>query len=115
MNWNDLERHFSAVRMGRYRAACGLDEGKAAVAYCYNLMLAGATMPVLNVLEIALKNGVHRRLALLYGRVDWWAAWAGDATFLWHPREVSDAVSKIVRRHENVTSDKIIAELPFGI
>lgn len=74
MNWNDLEKHFSAARLGRYRAACGGDEVRAAQAYVNNMLLAEAMMPMLSVLEIALKNGIHRRLGTVYGRADWWEA-----------------------------------------
>ncbi|WP_395825562.1 hypothetical protein [Collimonas sp.] len=74
MNWNDLEKHFSSARLGRYRASCGGDEAKAATAYVNNMLLAEAMMPMLNVLEIALKNGIHRQLSALYLRTDWWEA-----------------------------------------
>ncbi|MFP5393556.1 MAG: hypothetical protein ACLGI6_18740 [Gammaproteobacteria bacterium] len=114
MNWNDLEKHFSAARLGRYRAACGGDESRAAKAYVNNMLLAGTMMPMLSVLEIALKNGIHRRLSALYGRHDWWEAWAGDPAFTWQFREVVGAKAKLQRRCEPVTPDKIIAELAFG-
>lgn len=114
MNWNDLEKHFSAARLGRYRASCGGDEARAARAYVNNMLLAEAMMPMLSVLEIALKNGIHRRLSLMYGRPDWWEAWTGDVAFQWHSREVVSAKDKLNRRAEADTPDKIIAELAFG-
>jgi len=114
MNWNDLEKHFSAARLGRYRASCGGDENRAAKAYVSNILLAEAMMPMLNVLEIALKNGIHRRLSILYGRQDWWEAWNGDPAFQWQLREVVNAKAKLQRRTEAATPDKIIAELAFG-
>jgi hypothetical protein len=114
MNWNDLEKHFSAARLGRYRASCGGDETRAARAYVNNMLLAEAMMPMLNVLEIALKNGIHRRLSALYSRSDWWEAWNGDPAFTWQLQEVASAKAKLKRRAEAATSDKIIAELAFG-
>jgi hypothetical protein len=114
MDWHDLEKHFSAARLGRYRAACNGDESKAASAYVHNLLLAEATMPMLNVIEIALKNGVHYRLTALYQRTDWWEAWTNDPSFAWQAREVGNAKAKLLRRAEAVTPDKIIAELAFG-
>jgi len=114
MNWNDLEKHFSAARLGRYRASCGGDEGRAASAYVSNMLLAEATMPMLNVVEIALKNGIHRRLSIVYGRADWWEAWNGDPTLQWQLREVAGAKAKLQRRAEATTPDKIVAELAFG-
>lgn len=114
MNWNELEKHFSAARLGRYRAACGGDEGKAASAYVSNMLLAEAMMPLLNVLEIALKNGIHLRLSTMYGRIDWWEAWNGNPAFQWQIRQVVEAKAKLQRRAEAATPDKIIAELTFG-
>lgn len=114
MNWNDLEKHFSAARLGRYRASCGGDEGRAARAYVNNMLLAEAMMPMLNVLEIALKNGIHRRLHIVYGRPDWWEAWNGNPVFQSQSREIAGAKDKLQRRAEAATPDKIIAELAFG-
>lgn len=114
MNWADLEKHFSAARLGRYRTACGGDEARAANAYVNNIILAEAMMPMLNVLEIALKNGIHRRLASLYQRLDWWEAWVGDPVFHWQNKEIAGAKGKLQRRAEVATPDKIVAELAFG-
>lgn len=71
-------------------------------------------MPMLNVLEIALKNSIHQRLAVLYNRNDWWEAWAGDPVFGRQCSEVASAKAKLQRRAESFTTNKIIAELTFG-
>lgn len=114
MDWRDLEKHFSAARLGRYRAACNGDEARAAQAYVNNMLVAEAMMPMLNVLEIALKNGVHQRLTTLYKRTDWWGTWTNDPAFVRQVVEVDNARAKLQRRAETPTSDKIIAELAFG-
>jgi hypothetical protein len=114
MDWSDLEKHFSAARLGRYLASCNGDEIRAARAYVNNMLLAEAMMPMLNVLEIALKNGAHQRLTTLYQRADWWEAWTNNSSFAWQIREVANAKAKLQRRAEALTPDKIIAELPFG-
>ncbi|KQQ87280.1 Abi family protein [Massilia sp. Leaf139] len=114
MNWVDLERHFSPARLGRYRAFCGGDEAKAASAYVNNMLLAEAMMPMLGVLEIALRNGIHRRMSALYKRADWWEAWSGDQVFAWQTKEVANAKNKLQRRAETATPDKVVAELAFG-
>lgn len=114
MNWNDLEKHFSPARLGRYHAACAGNATKAATAYSHNMLLAEAMVPLLNVLEIALRNGIHMRLTALYGRPDWWEAWAGIAAFAWQNKEVASAKAKLTRRKEAQTPDKIVAELTFG-
>lgn len=114
MNWTDLEKHFSAARLGRYRASCGGDEVRATTAYVNNMLLAEAMMPALKVLEISLKNGVHARLSTLYNRTDWWEAWTGQACFSWQCGQIASAKSKLTRNGENITPDKIVAELAFG-
>jgi len=48
MNWNDLERHFSAARLGRYRIARGGDAAKALADYAGNVLLSEAMLPMLN-------------------------------------------------------------------
>ena len=114
MDWRDLEKHFSAARMGRYRASCHGDETRAAKAYVSNMPVAEAMMPMLNVLEIALKNGIHQRLTVMYKRTDWWEAWANNPSFVRQINEVANARVKLQRRAEAPTPDKIIAELAFG-
>jgi len=114
MDWIELEKHFSPARLGRYRASCDGDEARAAKAYVNNLLLAEAMMPMLSVLEIALKNGVHRRLSAFYQRPDWWEALAGHPAFAWQIREIANTKAKLQRRAEAATPDKIIAELAFG-
>lgn len=78
------------------------------------MLLAEAMMPMLSVLEIALRNGIHQRMSALYQRPDWWEAWSGDQAFAWQNKEVANAKSKLQRRVEIATPDKIIAELAFG-
>lgn len=114
MNWDDLERHFSPARLGRYRASCDGDEVLAVRAYIDSILLAEAMMPMLNVLEIALKNGVHRRLSISYARIDWWETWTGNPTFSFQTSELANAKRKLLRRAEFPTPDKIVAELAFG-
>ncbi|WP_342754847.1 hypothetical protein AAGQ96_03365 [Pantoea sp. MBD-2R] len=114
MDWDDLEKHFSSARLGRYRAARSGEKDKAAIDYANNLHLAEAMVPLLNVLEIALRNGIHNRLSLLYQRADWWEAWTNEPAFIWQNKEIVIASTKLLRRHEQQTADKMIAELTFG-
>lgn len=114
MDWNDLEKHFSPARLGRYRAMRSGDAKQAAADYSHNILLAEAMVPMLNILEIALRNGIHTRLSQLYGRADWWEAWLGDPVFSWQNKEVGNAKAKLTRRREAQTPDKVLAELTFG-
>lgn len=114
MNWNELEKHFSPARLGRYRAKRGGNSAKAAADYSSNVLLSEAMVPMLNVLEVALRNGIHARLSTLYQRVDWWESWLGDPAFSWQNKEVARAKANLNRRREAQSADKILAELTFG-
>jgi hypothetical protein len=114
MDWNELEKHFSAARLGRYKKARGGDTVKAASDYTHNLLLSEAMLPTLNVLEISLRNGIHTHLTRLYNRPDWWESWVGNPKFSWQNKEVLKVKNSLLRRKEPQTPDKILAEMTFG-
>lgn len=114
MKWNDLERHFSAARLRRYLVARAGDEALASADYSANLRLAEAMMPMLNTLEISLRNGINARLTKHYQRQDWWEAWRADPLHWRQLKNIDDAVNMLGRRREDPLPDKILAELTFG-
>lgn len=114
MNWNDFEQHFSAARVGRYQAHFHGNAARAMGAYAHNLLLAEATLPLLNVLEIALRNRLQDLMTQFYSRLDWWEALRGNPQFNWQVSEVDKAKAKLLKRCEAQTVDKIVAELTFG-
>jgi len=114
MHLIELNKHFSTARLSRYLSACGGDAGRAASAYSHNLLVAESLFPLLNVLEIALRNAVHARLSAMYGRADWWLAWDGHPDFVWQLKEVHKAKGKLLRRRESINADKVVAELTFA-
>lgn len=114
MDWSDYERHFSRARMGRYLMARGGDAGQAMRDYANNLRLSAAMLPMLNVVEVALRNGVQAQLSKRYGAPDWWSAMDADASFARQAKEISGVKERLQLRHEPQTPDKIVAELTFG-
>ncbi|WP_420030783.1 hypothetical protein ACN429_25820 (plasmid) [Pseudomonas oryzihabitans] len=114
MRWNDLERHFSAARLRRYLVARAGDEALAAADYSANLRLAEAMMPMLNTLEIALRNGINAKLTERYQRQDWWAEWRKNPLFTRQLISIKSAVDMLGRRNEDPLPDKVLAELTFG-
>ncbi len=114
MDWQVLERHFSAARLGRYRDARAGDLAMAALDYSWNLRLAEALVPMLNAVEIALRNSIHSHLCRFYGRPDWWEAWVGIPALKKQCAEVEVAKKKLRIRNAPLTPDKILAELTFG-
>ncbi len=114
MDWTDLETYFSNPRLGRYLSELNQDQGQAAAAYAHNLRLTEALFPLLNVLEIALRNRIHHQLQKAYGQANWWDCWTGDTNFTWQNKEIHNAKAKLKKRKESQSPDKILAELTFG-
>ncbi len=114
MNWHELEKHFSPARLGRYRIAQHGNTIKAERDYASNILLSEAMAPMLNVLEIALRNGIHTHLSKRYNQTNWWDTWVDHSAFDWQNTEVVSAKKKLAKRHEQQTPDKVIAELAFG-
>jgi len=114
MDWQQMQKYFSHARVDRYKSRRNGDLYLAAADYSRNIRLAEAMVPMLNVLEITLRNRMHARLTSAYGRDDWWVAWEGDATFSRALKSVDDARAKLISRREAVTADKVLAELTFG-
>jgi len=114
MDWHQMERNFSAARIGRYKVARGGDRVLAVSDYSRNLHLAESMMPMLNVLEVGLRNALYERLACSYRREDGWVEWSGRSEFARLSRSVEEAKSKLTTRRERVIPDKVLAELTFG-
>ena len=114
MPWTILEAHLSSPRMGRYLDDCKGDKVRAVEAYTHNLLISEALMPLLHVLEISLRNGIHQRMTAHHGRDDWYEAWRGDHNFSEQFSYVIAAKSKLAGRQEACTPDKVVAELSFG-
>lgn len=109
-----MEKHFSPARIERYKAARNGDTALAAADYTRNMLLAEAMVPMLNVLEIGLRNALHARLRHLYGRENWWESWTGLPAFDKLTHSITEAKRKLRQRRERASSDKILAELTFG-
>ncbi|MEK6789272.1 MAG: hypothetical protein AABY68_10015 [Pseudomonadota bacterium] len=93
---------------------CGGDKARAVDAYTHNMLISEAFIPVLHVLEVALRNGIHQRMSSHYGRDDWYEAWVGDSNFNEQLGYVQEAKRKLAQRREAVSTDKVVAELNFG-
>ena len=105
MNWNDLEKHFSLQRLGRFTVPRGGDVERAAADYASNVLLSEAMVPMLNVLEIALAQRhpctTERTAGRLVGSMGWDLPSPGR-TRKWQRQ------GKLIRRHEPQTPDKVL-------
>lgn len=110
-----MERLFSAERLKRFYAAAYQDEAEAAELYAANIRLSESLYPSLAVAEVVLRNAVHRQLKYLYQTEDWYLLIGDESDGLpeFQPR-IDKATEYIVKRREQVSADKIVAELTFG-
>lgn len=80
--------------------------------YWYNVQVSAAFYGPLHCLEIGLRNSLHERLQIMYGRDDWWAV----APLAFNGRrQVEDARCKFRKNGAaSPTTDDMVAELTFG-
>ena len=81
--------------------------------YLYNTALCEAIYPLLQHLEVSLRNSWHQALSADYRRADWF----DPATTFLEPREVADvnaAMTNLMRQRKPVEADRVVAELTFG-
>ena len=71
MNYSDYERAFSAVRLNKYRAACGGDYDQAINLYRYNVGLCQKFYALLNLFEVALRNAIDAHYREYLGCENW--------------------------------------------
>jgi hypothetical protein len=103
--------YLSAERLQPYRRPQDSDALDALARYCWNMALCESLYPMLQVLEVVLRNALHARLTALHGPT-WYTA-----TGVLDPREaneVAEAHTTLQRRHKPQTPGAVIAELTFG-
>ncbi|MFI5607196.1 hypothetical protein [Amycolatopsis sp. NPDC051903] len=100
----------SAPRFAPYQARTG-DLIEAIRLYWWNVDVSGAFYTSLHCLELALRNSLHSRLTIAYGRPDWWTVAPLSKHGL---QKVGAALDKLKFRPRQITADDIVAELTFG-
>jgi len=121
MKYNEIERHLSIPRIGRYLHLSG-SKTRAVKLYKANMKLAQAFHPLLGFIEVALRNNVNDAVAAHFGDADWIInqktgfmlspSLRGTRFFL--KSEVEKAERKLANRGLSVTSGRIVAEQTFG-
>jgi hypothetical protein len=103
----------SPQRMEPYLKVCGGDRAAAFRLYDWNIDISGAFGRPLGCLEVVCRNAIHRQLAVLFVRQDWWdqpGDWLSE-----HARLAVTAAKRELCKHgKDRTADRIVAELPFG-
>jgi hypothetical protein len=106
-----IEPSISTARLQRYQANPP-NSLETAVNYFWNVALAESLYCSLNMVEIALRNGLHNSLTQHFGIPTWY-----DRHGLLETRQVEEVQrikSKIASRGDPVTPDRVVSELTFG-
>lgn len=107
-----LHSPISRERFAAYDVSSDHDTLDAVARYLWNMALGEALYPVLQALEVALRNGLNDELAALYG-----ATWYDDAAVVvnvWGRKEIAEAKKTLSRFYKPHTPGRIVAELKFG-
>ena len=110
MNINDLEKLLSVKRLGTYYNLFLTDKEKAIEYYRLNTQISESLYPLLSNLEITLRNSIHNSFSIHYNSPDWFSQFKQPELF----DQVNVAKRKILTGHNQMTPDKVVAELTFG-
>jgi len=110
--FDELSTLFSQERLAGYlrHTDCN-NKSDALIAYSWNIELSQALYPALQVLEITLRNSLHRAITTAYKTSYWF-----DLSFL-HPKEmavVNQAKDSLKRDRKQIEVGRLVAELSFG-
>jgi len=81
--------------------------------YAWNMALSESLYPILQALEITLRNAVYDAAKNHFGRDDWF----NDQTIIHHhynQTTIANAKQSLARQNKPIEPDRIIAELTFG-
>ncbi len=108
-----LIRALSTERLAAYRQRLAKDGNRNLFShYAWNMALSESLYPVLQILEVALRNSIHSASCRHFGRDDWY-----NNHHIIHPKDVGalDKAKEILtRQHKALDPGRIIAELNFG-
>jgi hypothetical protein len=110
MNPADLEKLLSAKRLSTYYDLFVPDKRKAIEYYRLNTQISESFYPLLANLEITLRNSIHNSCTIHFKSAEW-------PSLLMYPGlsdQVNMAKRKIIASGNNITPDKVVAELTFG-
>jgi hypothetical protein len=115
MDKTHFERLFSTGRLARFYQAARQDAAEASALYAANIQLSESLYPCLAVVEVALRNALHRQLTYLCHSPDWYRQLSRHDRALADLQPELDRTEKYIRdRRETISADKVVAELTFG-
>jgi len=114
MNRSELETIFSKERLHNFFLYFPGNERKSIFLYVANKQISESFYSSLAVLEISLRNAIHRELSRRFKKPNWYETWQFDSTLrpLW--KDIDRATGNIIVRGRKPTPGRIVAELTFG-
>ncbi|UWZ60180.1 hypothetical protein Daura_48565 [Dactylosporangium aurantiacum] len=101
----------SEARLAPYLADCGGDVAAAWHLHAWNIRISAAFFPVLQFVEVALRNKLNRELSARFGRANWWSV----APLNEHgERLVKHALEKVSAPFSSQSANDVVAKLTFG-
>jgi hypothetical protein len=110
MQNENLEKLLSYKRLETYYRQFNDDKNKAIEYYKLNTKISESFYPLLSNLEIVLRNSIHQSFSIRFETENWFE----QLEFKELEDQVKVAKSKITKNRQQLSSDKIIAELTFG-
>ncbi len=110
MDINDLEKLLSQKRLSTYYNLFPNDKSKAIEYYRLNMQISESLYPLLSNLEITLRNSIHNSFAVHFKSTDWFLKLKQPELF----DQVNVAKRKILTGDNQMTADRVVAELTFG-
>lgn len=123
MKYKDFQKHYSYQRTNKYYKGTSKNKIKSNQLYYSNLRVAQSFYPLLNTLEVVLRNAIHRNLSLYFDDRSWICNQVNkfmsnkslvSAGNLFLKKEIIKALNKIEGRNQNIVPGRVIAELSFG-
>ena len=107
-----LHACLSRERFVAYQRPADQDALDAAARYLWNMALGEALYPMLQALEVALRNTLNDELAALFG-TDWYDQ-QSVVVDTWGVQQIGAAKVTLTKFHKPHTPGRIVAELNFG-
>jgi hypothetical protein len=131
MRINKVRTHLSSARINRYLIATGNNNQRAVKLYKHNLKVSQSFMPILSILEVAIRNGLNTILTAHFTDPDWVIneknGFMSHASLTYHNRLTNRIVhnhflKKSVEKSEHkltkyglpLSAGKIISDQNFG-
>ena len=111
---NEMLRSLGPDRAAGYVTASGGTDEKTLRLYVWNAALAGAFLPTVGIVEVALRNALHDKLERHFGTV-----WYDDPRFIaidpkLFPRSIDRAKAHITMGGKAISPPRMVAQLMFG-